>query len=167
MAGCRLSPSAWYGCNPSRVRSFLRLSSPHLLMLFSIILHALHNPSRMILSIILLALLTLHLFLHLKFVRYIHTPLHRRSLLDRLQPFLQSREWLRVHSCPFGPIDPGEAADICDGVFATYDPAGRLGCETVVEDLVETLGLSLVALDGVVNLFWSVAVEVVGLEEGK
>lgn len=146
------------------LRLYLHLTLLRLYLLL-ILLHPLHNPLRMMLRILLLTLLRLHLLLHLKLRRHVHTSLDRWSLLDRLQPLLQLRERLGLHTSPFGPVDPREATEVCYSEFATDKPQPLVNRilirKSVVQDFVEAFRFCLVAVDGVVDLLWSVAVEVV------
>lgn len=80
-------------------------------------------------------------------------------------PFLHLGEWLGLHARPRSPLYPRIDAQIRDGEFAAYKPeamtCGLLRREPVVEDLVQPPCLCLVAVDGVLDLFGRVAIEVV------
>lgn len=75
-------------------------------------LHPLHHPIPVHIRKLLLALLRLHLLLHLKRLGHIDALLHRGPLLNRLEPFLQLRERFGFDAGPLGPID-------LDGSFST------------------------------------------------
>lgn len=83
-----------------------------------------NDPITMMFRILLLALLRLHSLLHLKLVRNINSLLHRRPLLNILQP--RFHVWIRFkrNPCPFGPVDPAENANVCNGVFVADDVGG-------------------------------------------
>lgn len=134
-------------------------------MLLLILLHPLHDPLTMMLRKLLRTLLRLHLLLHLELDRHINTLIDRRPLLDRLEPLLQVREGRSLYTCPLGPVYPREAAEVSDGELPTDDPetlvGGLLRSQSVVEDMVEAFCLGVVALDGVVDFFRGVAVEMV------
>lgn len=53
-----------------------------------VVLLPLHNPARVILSILLLPLLRLHLILHLEWLRHIKSPFDSGSVVDFVKPRL-------------------------------------------------------------------------------
>lgn len=83
-----------------------------------------NNPITMMFRILLLPLLRLHSLLHLKLVRNINSLFHRRPLLNILQPRLHMWIGFKRNSCPFGPVDPAENANVCYGVFVADDVEG-------------------------------------------
>jgi len=134
-------------------------------MLPLLLLLALHDPIAMMLRIIFFAFLRFHRLFHLKLVRHVYSLVHSWSLLDGFEPDLHLREWLGGDASPLRPVHPGEAAEICDGVFVASQVGGRtsrdavllpLSGEAIIQDLIKTLGLRLVAVDGVVDLRWCI-----------
>jgi hypothetical protein len=138
----------------------------HSQLLLLLILHPLHNPPTRLLRILLRLLLILHRLLHLReVVRHIHALVHRRPLLNRLQPGLDLRECRGFDARPFAPVDPREDADVGKGVLVADKVGGfaggngvgfAFGGEAVVEDLVEAFGFGLVAIDSVGDFFGGV-----------
>lgn len=136
-------------------------------MLLRILLHPLHDPVTVLLRVRISTLLRLHAFPQLELIRDIHPSLHRIAVLNSLEPLLELLERIRVDARPSGPVDPGKARDVCYAVLSTDDPealaSGLLFLEAVVEDLVQTLCLGLVAVYGILDFLWSITVEMVGL----
>jgi len=89
----------------------------------------------------------------------------RRRQQTQDSPLLHFREGLRWQTRPFRPVDPGKATEIRDRVLSSHEPQsltrGLLRLQTVIEDLVQTFALGLIAIDRIVNLLRGVAVKVV------
>ena len=62
----------------------------------------------MILRILLLPLLRPHLLFHLKLLGHIQAPLHRRPLIDRVQPLLDLQECVKLDAGSFGIVHLSE-----------------------------------------------------------
>lgn len=64
-----------------------------------------------------------------------------------------------------GPVDPREAADVRSTVLSTDNPKALTCClllsQAVVQDLIQAFCLVLIAVDAILNLLRSVAVEMV------
>lgn len=136
-------------------------------MLLLIILLSLHDPSTRFLSMLISLLLGAHDFLHLEFIRNVDSFLHSRTCFNSFHPSFNRRERLDLNTSPRTEVDPRETGDICNTELVADKPETLtsllLLSKTVVQDLVKTLGLGLVAVDAVLDLLRSVSVEVIGL----
>ena len=121
----------------------------------------------------------------LELLRNVNTALGTRALLDHIDPLLNLRERLCVDASPFGPVDPGEAADVSNSILGTnldtiavsehqrinlkntHQPktltSRLLRNQPVIQHLVKTLALVYISIDAVLNLLRCIAVEVVRL----
>lgn len=103
-------------------------------MVLLILFLSLHYPFAMIFCVLLLALFRLHLLFHLKRFWDIQAPLDRWPLINSIHPLLHVLKLVEVYTGPLGPVHPGEACEVCDRAFRTYDPgsgrAGWLGLES-------------------------------------
>jgi hypothetical protein len=101
--------SQWTHVRRSLVTKLHRsLTMPPLILLLS-----LHNPITMIFRILLPphSFVLIFSFI-LKLLGHIQAPLHRWPLIDRIQPLLGLREWVKLDAGQFGPVHPSETRQV-------------------------------------------------------